>query len=114
MPEPTTPPSATPKPRPHPAWDADDAKVLRFFLECPTGLRAMAWLKYWAPELLDGSHKNKTLVASGVVKGYTEAIENLRSLHVENPIPDDGLVQSNEYPSLDDDTKWSEAENKRE
>lgn len=114
MSEPTNPPSAPVKPRPHPHWDSDDARNLRLFLESDTGVRTLAWLKYWVPELLDGSHKNKTLVASGQVKGYLGAIENLHSLYIENPIPDNGTAQSSEYPSLDDDTKWSDAESKRE
>jgi hypothetical protein len=114
MPEPTNPPSATPKLRPHPHWDSDDAAVLRRFLESDTGRRAKAWLKYWRPELLDGSHQIKTLVRSGQVKGYDDAVENLLSLIVDNPVPDDGAIQTPEYPSLDDDSKWTEDQSKRE
>lgn len=116
MADPTNKPSATPPAllRPHPDWDSDDAHALKDFLASETGLRALAWLKYWAPELLDGSHMNKTLVASGQVKGYTAAVENLHSLCRENPIPEDSSLQSPEYPSLDDDTKWSDEQNKRE
>jgi len=111
----TSTPSAIPVvPKPHPHWDSDDARALRIFLESPVGIRTLAWLKYWRPELLDGEHKNKTLVRSGQVKGYDEAVENMHSLTKENPVPDDGLTSSPEYPSLDDDTKWSDAESKRE
>jgi hypothetical protein len=72
----------------------------------------MAWLRFWAPTLLDGEHKNKTLVASGQVKGYYEAIDFLRSLTEENPIPEDPKIAA-EYPDLDDDKKWTEEQNVR-
>jgi len=114
MSEPTTPsaPKAAPS-KPHPHWDSDDSRVLRLFLESDSGKRALAWLKYWRPELLDGSHQIKTLVRSGQVKGYDDAVDNLNSLVRENPIPDDGTPQSIEYPSLDDDSKWTDSENER-
>ena len=108
-------PTNTPKVATHPKWDVDDALVLRTFLESDTGRRTLEWLKFWAPVLLDGSHVNKALVASGEVKGHMATIENLHSLTRENPIPEP-LVQeqSEEYPDLDDDTKWNEKTDKRE
>lgn len=113
MPEPTTP-SAKPAPlRSHPEWTPDDARILRLFLESDTGLRAMEWMAYWAPELLDGTHKNKTLVASGQVKGYNEVLSNLRSLVRENPVPEDPAQKSSEYPDLDDNSKWTDEQSER-
>ena len=115
MAEPTKTPSAPPTPAPkgHPDWNSDDARVLRLFLESDTGLRTLGWLKYWAPSLLDGSHVNKTLVASGKVAGYSEAVENIFSLTRENPIPDE-QVTTTEYPDLNDNSKWSPEQDTRE
>jgi len=62
-----------------------------------------------APELLDGSHKSKTLVASGAVFGYRDAINTIFKLTYENPnapvVPD---VVTENYKSLDDDSAWVE------
>ena len=117
MPAPTTSapsaPASAPKRTGHPEWTVDDALALRNFLSSLSGLRAMSWLRYWAPVLLDGEHKNKTLVASGQVKGYNEAIEFLRSLTEENPVPDEPKAVS-EYPDLDDDKKWTAEQSSRE
>lgn len=89
-----------------PEWTSDDALTLKAFLESSTGHKLAQTLAFIAPTLLDGEHKNKTLVASGVVKGYTEAIENLFSL--QNSRPKETEPQSENYPSLDDDTKWKD------
>jgi hypothetical protein len=94
-----------------PQWTQDDATNLRVFLGSDTGVRTLAWLKYWAPHLLDGSHVNRTLVASGQVKGYSAVLENLDSLTKENP--SDQPVPT-EYPDIDDDTKWTEEQNNRD
>lgn len=113
MSEPTNSAPSAPARTHHPKWDGEDAVVLRNFLESDTGLRALAWLKYWAPVLLDGSHVNKTLVASGEVKGYNNAVEFLRSLTTDNPVPEEPKV-SEEYPDLDDDKKWTDEQSKRD
>lgn len=110
---PSAPATPTPKRSGHPLWEVDDALALRNFLSSSTGLRAMAWLRFWAPPLLDGEHKNKTLVASGQVKGYNEAIDFLRSLTEENPTHEEPKTTS-EYPDLDDDKKWTAEQSSRE
>lgn len=57
------------------------------------------------PSLLDGSDVNKTLVASGVVKGWGDALRALLNLTVEQPAP----VRAPEaYPPLDDEAAWKD------
>ena len=94
-----------------PDWTVDDALVLRTFLESATGMRTLAWLDHWAPALLDGSHVNKTLVASGEVKGYTAAIKHIISLTRDNPIE---KPRETEYPDPDDDSKWTAEQSNRD
>jgi hypothetical protein len=61
------------------------------------------------PALLDGTHKNKTLVAAGKVDGFNEVLEDIFKLTYENPnepaVPE---VASENYKSLDDDSAWVE------
>ena len=109
----SAPPSPAPKRPQHPAWDVDDALALRNFLSSTSGTRALAWLRLWAPVLLDGEHKNKTLVASGQVKGYNEAIDFLWSLTEENPIPE-APKDVSEYPDLEDDKQWTDEQSRRD
>jgi len=94
-----------------PDWDSVHAENLRIFLRSDSGQLAMEWVSYFAPELLDGSDVNKTLVASGEVKGYTRAIGNLLSLTREAPQP--ASTPTDEFPDLDDNEKWSEEQNSR-
>lgn len=89
-------------------WRSDDAIALRTFLESETGQRALHHLSEAAPTLLDGSDVNKTLVASGCVKGFSDAINALISLTVE--LPQSAPVKDS-YPSLDDDSAWDEKTN---
>jgi hypothetical protein len=89
-----------------PEWTSDDALSLKGFLESSTGNKLAKTLAFLAPNLLDGEHKNKTLVASGVVKGYAEAVENIFSLTTSRP--KELEPKSENYPSLDDDSKWTE------
>jgi len=87
-------------------WDSNNAANLATFLETPTGKLTLAWVQYWAPALTDGEHLNKTLVRSGEVKGYSAALENLITLTVEQPAE---ATQVDNYPSLDDHSKWDDA-----
>lgn len=87
-----------------PEWTSDDASSLKSFLESPTGQRAVQTLAYLAPALLDGADVNRTLVASGEVKGYSEAIQNLFALQSTRPVEPSVAQQ---YPSLDDESQWT-------
>ena len=87
------------------AWDSQNAHELRDFLESKTGILALQWTAYRGPELLDGADVNKTLVASGEVKGYSSAIENLFSLTKIQP---EEVKPPETYPNLDDDSKWGD------
>lgn len=106
MAEPTKPSASPPKQADHPEWEQDDAKRLKDFFTSQTGERVLAWLRYWSPVLLDGKDVNMTLVASGEVKGFGFSIECLYSLMRENPVPENHLSQTPEYPDLEDDNQW--------
>jgi hypothetical protein len=90
-------------------WTSEDAARLKDFLNSPTGSRVLQFLAMGSPDLLDGAHKNKTLVASGALAGYQDAINTIFKLTYENPnapvVPD---VVSENYKSLDDDSAWVE------
>lgn len=90
-----------------PEWTSDDALTLKSFLESSTGIKLAQTLAFQAPSLLDGEHKNKTLVASGAVKGYTDAVENLFALQTSRP--KEAEPKSDNYPSIDDESKWTES-----
>lgn len=84
-------------------WESDDAKRLSDFLESSTGRRAVEILAAMAPSLLDGRDVNMTLVASGSVKGYGEALRNLFSLTtVQPPQPQ----TPDTHPDLDNEDLW--------
>lgn len=89
----------------NPRWASDDAIALRTFLQSETGQRALYHLSEAAPALLDGSDVNKTLVASGCVKGFSDAVNALIALTVDSPA---STPQKTEWPSLDDDSAWDE------
>ena len=91
-----------------PEWDSVDAVNLKQFLDSQTGQRWLGHLLFQAPHLLDGSDVNKTLVASGAVKGYTMAVENAISMTVQKP---ETPKPKDNYPSLDDDSAWKDLEN---
>jgi len=91
-----------------PEWTSDDALTLKGFLESSTGQKLAQTLAFLAPTLLDGEHKNKTLVASGVVKGYNEAVEQLFSLQTTRP--KEMEPKPDNYPSIDDDSKWADSD----
>lgn len=87
-----------------PDWSSDQAATLKEFLQSETGQAAIAHVLSERPSLLDGADVNRTLVASGEVKGFTTAIESLFRLTYEQPAPE---VISNEYPDLDDEAQWT-------
>jgi len=94
-------------------WESEDAARLKDFLNSPTGARVLQVLAVGTPELLDGSHKNKTLVASGAVAGYQEAVNTIFKLTYENPNePIVPPTTSDNYKSLDDDAAWVEEDKK--
>ncbi len=95
-------------------WDSIDAENLKNFLVTPAGEKVLHILHNEIPGLLDGEHKNKTLVRSGEVKGAQAVFDLLVSLTVEPPVNFRPKPQTkNEtYPDLDDESKW-EGENPR-
>ena len=91
-----------------PEWSSDDAAQLNGFLASSTGDKLIELLCYLAPVLLDGGDVNKTLVACGEVKGYTEAVSTLCSLRNSRPVEATGEFDT--YPNLDDDSKWKDVD----
>lgn len=91
-----------------PKWTSVEAKALRDFLTSDTGTKMLTLCQLNTPVLFDGSHVNETLVRSGEHKGYEDALAFLTSLvHTE---PEQEQPEEN-YPSLDDDTKWGDGKN---
>lgn len=87
-----------------PKWDSADAAELRAVLQSELFQKALILISQLdAPSLLDGSDVNQTLVASGRVQGFSEAISALFRLTVEAPAE---IKTPEAYPSLDDDSKW--------
>lgn len=91
-----------------PEWSSDDAAQLKLFLESNVGQRALAHVLDEKPSLLDGSDVNKTLVASGNVRGFVLAIESLFRLTYEQPTQD--KQADTDYPDLDDESKWKDGQ----
>jgi hypothetical protein len=91
-------------------WASEDASKLREFLNSQTGHRVMQVLAMGAPELLDGDHKNKTLVSAGRLTGYQMAIETMFRLTYENPNENAPVAApaGENYQSLDDDAAWKD------
>lgn len=90
-------------------WDSSDAAELKRFLESVTGVRSLEALAFSAPELTNGAHAHKALVASGRVAGYQEAVSVLVRLTREDPKPPAQLSSPN-YPDLDEDDAWKDVD----
>jgi len=95
-------------------WDSADAHALRDFLQTPVGSKVLHILHSYIPDLLDGEHKNKTLVRAGEVKGAQTIFDTLVSLTVEPPVEFRPQPQktTETYADLDDESKW-DGENPR-
>jgi|SRR6185436_13996848 len=89
-------------------WDSADAENLQNFLATPAGEKVLHILHNEIPGLLDGEHKNKTLVRSGEVKGAQAIFDLLVSLTVEPPanFRPNLQTQNETYPDLDNESKW--------
>lgn len=85
-------------------WDSKDRMVLEEFLQSPTGQRLIDVLAHYAPPFGDGADANKTLVSSGRVEGYAEAVGWVVRLTKEHPT--EKKPAKAEYPDLDDNTAW--------
>lgn len=94
-----------------PEWTSDHRKLLQDFLESDAGQIALAWVAHNAPSLLDGSDVNKTLVASGEVKGFNRFLSELISLTYEKPTSE--APASTSFPDLDDNSKWKDTDAER-
>jgi hypothetical protein len=88
-------------------WDSSDAAELKKFLSSSTGLRMLEALAFMAPELTDGVHAHKALVASGRVHGYQDAMTVMVRLTREDPKPPAPQSSPN-YPDLDADDAWKD------
>lgn len=88
-------------------WESSDAAALKQFFESKSGQRALMHLSDLIPSLLDGSDVNKTLVTSGEVKGWNNALRALLNLTIEQPAP---VKVPEAYPSLDDESQWEDGQ----
>ena|SRR5689334_15102978 len=86
-----------------PAWDSNDAKLLRDTLAGENFRKALRLILEDRPELLDGSDVNRTLVRNGEVKGFDAAITAIFKLTFEQP---EARIASQTYPDLDDERAW--------
>lgn len=91
-----------------PEWNSDSASELSGFLGSSTGQKLIQLLAFFAPTLLDGADVNKTLVTSGEVKGYTNAVGQIISLQTSRPVESQGVPDT--YPDIDNDTLWADSE----
>jgi len=87
-------------------WTSVEAKTLRDFLQSDVGKKLLTLCASQAPSLLDGSDVHKTLVSSGERKGFDTLLDFILGLVVEPPAKDAPI--SNEYPDLNDDSKWED------
>lgn len=88
-------------------WESADANNLQEFLATPAGGKVLHILHSYIPDLLDGEHKNKTLVRSGEVKGAQTIFDLLVSLTVEAPSDFQPQQKPKEnYADLDDESQW--------
>jgi hypothetical protein len=88
---------------PLPEFDSEDSAHWRDFLKTKTGAKLFpAWLD-GTPSLLAGGELNAILIRSGESRGWSSAAQALGQLAYPQP---DVKPSSDEYPSLDDDSKW--------
>ena len=91
-------------------WDSGNAQLLREFLEGPTGQRMLQHLSFSLPESYDGPNGTQMIAAAKKIEGYQEAISNLVNLTKEQP---QQAMPTEQYPDLDDDSKWKENPEKK-
>lgn len=88
-------------------WGEEDVALLRQFFESQTGRSFVAALSDAVPVLLDGGDVNKTLVRSGEVKGWGEALRHAMTLaYPPQPQPAANPERRSAYPPLDLDEAW--------
>jgi len=89
-------------------WDSADAQTLQNFLITPVGEKVLHILHSRIPGLLDGEHKNRTLVRSGEVKGAQSIFDLFVSLVAEAPADfrPQPKSQNESYPDLDNESAW--------
>jgi hypothetical protein len=85
-------------------WDSTHRKILADFLDSEVGKLAIQWVAFHAPVLLDGDHVNKSLVASGAVRGYAGALNQLFSLTRTTPAE---IPSVNPWPDIDNEAAWN-------
>lgn len=87
-----------------PEWSSEDTLIFRQFLESPVGRRLIPALVEKVPGLKDGGDLNAILIRSGEVRGFQASVRELLELAYPPPGP---TPVREEYPNLEDDSKWS-------
>lgn len=90
-------------------WDSNDIAALKNFLQTKTGLRFIPKILEHVPTLLSGGEVNALLVRNGEVRGFSMAVQTLIALTSPPPLPTP--PEPSAFPSLTDDSAWSDGQN---
>lgn len=94
---------------PENAWTAIDEQLWDEFLRTPTGRRVIPRLLESEPSNLSGGPTNEILIRSGEVRGFKTALATLIEMaHPDAKPQDEASSVSDNLPSLDDDSKWTD------
>jgi len=85
-------------------WSNENARQTRAFLDTPTGQFLLDTLRMSIGMPTDGTDQGRTLVSAGEIRGRAQML-NLLLAHRQ--APDQVAEKAEEYPSLDDDSKWT-------
>ena len=85
-------------------WTAEQARQTRAFLDTPTGQEILGNLREAIGMPTDGTDQGRTLVSAGEIRGRAQML-NLLLAHRQ--VPGQVAEKAEEYPSLDDDSKWT-------
>ena len=85
-------------------WTVEQARQLRAFLDTTAGNELLDNMREAIGMPTDGTDQGRTLVSAGEIRGRAQML-NLLLAHrqVANEVSD----KAEEYPSLDDDSKWT-------
>lgn len=90
-------------------WSSEDESNWNGFLQTNSGRRLLPKLVEGAPALFEAGDVNKILIRSGQLMGFQKAVSDLLALTHTQPVAP-ATAQSEAYPPLEDDAKWSDGE----
>lgn len=89
-----------------PDWNPTDAEAFVNFIESNVGQKLSQIIAAGKPTLPDGSNPHRGLVALGEARGYDSIVDLLVTLRRAVLRKPNTPTQVENYPSLDDDSKW--------